>query len=166
MHLEKLLNILHYCFYAINVKLYFLFLKVTRLDRIFEIPFLKRRYKKLKQDPLKYLIYFETNKYSSDSIINSGGLLVGSIMIIMFSLSFTLKGVYELENNSLLGLFFIFLIPSFLICYFFVFKKDKYLEYFDEFEKWPRNIKRKNVLLSIGYVFGVTNFFFWSLFHS
>ena len=166
MHLEKLLNILHYCIYVINVKLYFLFLKVTLLDRIFEIPFFKRRLKKRKQDPLEYIIWYETNKHNGSSIINSAGLLAMSFSIIMFSMSLWLNEALNIGKNSLLVLFIIFSILSYLICEILVLKKDKYLTYFDEFEKWPRKTKRRNVLLSFGYLVGVNIFFFWSLLYS
>lgn len=164
--MEKLLNILHYSFYVIYVKLDFLFKKITRVDRIFEIPFLKRRYKKLNQDPLKVINELETNKHFGFSIINSGGLLIGSIGIIIFSVILILKGIFEINLPERDGLILIQLIPSYLICYCFVFRKDKYLTYFDEFEKWPKLKKRKIVLISAGFVVGVSVFFFWSLLHS
>jgi len=81
-------------------------------------------------------------------------------------MSLWLNEALNIEKNILLVLFIIFSILSYLICEILVFKKDKYLTYFDEFEKWPRKTKRRNVLLSFGYLVGVVIFFFWSLLYS
>lgn len=36
-----------------------------------------------------------------------------------------------------------------LICYVFVFKQDKYIKYFDKYEKWSRQEKRKYGWLTV-----------------
>ena len=170
MHLEKLLNILHYCFYLIDVKLHFLSNKINPFVHLGNIPFLKRRIKKQGIDnPKEYIIETVndvwTNKENGFSIWTSGGVLGGSFAVVLFSLILIAEEIYSFELPEKSIVILILVIPSYLVLEIFIWRKDKYLKYFDEFEKWSKKTKRRNVLLSFGYLIGVIIFFFWSLFY-
>jgi hypothetical protein len=58
----------------------------------------------------------------------------------------------------------ILLVPSLVINYYLLWKKDKYLLYFKEFDKEPKEVKRKWGWISFGVVIGIIGlliFSFW-----
>jgi len=52
---------------------------------------------------------------------------------------------------------------SAVICYFFVFKNDKYLGYFDKYEKWSQAEKRKYGWLTVAFVIIIFLLFYLGL---
>ena len=164
MQLEKLLNTLHYCFYLIDVKLHFLSHKINPFIHLDKIPLIKKRLKKQGYNSIAEVSNeVWTDKEVGFSIIKSGGVLGVSIYGILFSFMLIAEEIYDFDLPSKFTSLLIFGIPIYLVLEIFIWRKDKYLSYFEEFEKWPRKTKKRNVLLSFGYLVGVVFFFFWSL---
>jgi hypothetical protein len=55
------------------------------------------------------------------------------------------------------------LLPSYLLCYFLVFKNNKYLNYFEKYKSWSKVEKRRNDILSIAFITSVLIFWFGSM---
>jgi len=164
MKIERILNILHYCFYIIDVKLHFLSNKINPFVHLGKIPLVKRRLKKQGYNSITEVTNeLWINKEDGWSIITSGGVLGASIYGILFSFMQIAEEIYGFDLPTKFTSLLIFGIPIYIVLEIYIWRKDKYLTYFDEFEKWPRKTKRRNVLLSFGYLVGVVIFFFWSL---
>jgi len=56
-----------------------------------------------------------------------------------------------------------FLLLAVIPCYLYVFKKDRYLEYFKEYESWSKPEKMKYGWASFGYIISVFVLFLWSI---
>ena len=163
--MENSLNILHYCIYLVDCKLHFLSNKINPLLHLYKLPFFKRRFKKLGvENPIEAYNDVFADKYYGFNIMTSGGIIMAVIAIFFVSLYSILRN--ELYNDYILSInhYIFFSLISSLICYLLVFKKDKYLIYFEKYETWTRAEKRKYVLLSFGVIMGVIIFFFVSLF--
>jgi len=162
--MENSLNILHYCIYLVDCKSHFLSNKINPLLLLYKLPFAKRRFKKLGfEDPMEAYNSGFTDKNFGYSIMVSGGAMAGIVAIFLVSLYGILMN--KLYDDYILSLnhFILFALLAYLICYLLVFKKDKYLIYFEKYETWTRFEKRKYVLLSLGFIVGVIIIFFISL---
>lgn len=161
--MENYLNILHFCFYRAHYKLHIFANKINPFRLIPKIPFLKRRYEKLGVDVYKEIDKAVKNKEYGLSMTVVGGALLG---ILFFFFLATLNILLKLlsGNITLSAVHFIFCgILSVALSYFFVFKKDKYLSYFEQFEAWGKANKSKYGWLSFAFVLLVFCLFILSL---
>lgn len=159
--MEKVLNISNYSIFLILKKIDFFFTKVNPILLLFELPFIKKYHKKKGWNP-----YVERDKLWNDKIfgfnvITAGGISVGVSAIILIS-SFTLISKALNFHGFIEPIFYY--IPclgiSLLIDYIYVFKNDKYLDYFEKFKKWSVKEKRRNMVFSfLGIIFTIVYFF-------
>ncbi|MFA9192506.1 hypothetical protein AAGV28_14100 [Flavobacterium sp. FZUC8N2.13] len=141
--IEFYLNIVHFCYYKAHYKLHLLTNKVNPFRLLAEIPVVKKRLeKKGVKNIQKEIDTAFGNKKNGLSITVAGGFL----FVLLFFFFF---GVFSLIYKSFTAEylktshFVVFGVLSTVVCYAFVFKKDKYIKYFDKFEKWNKGEKRK-----------------------
>jgi hypothetical protein len=141
--IEFYLNIVHFCYYKAHYKLHLLTNKVNPFRLIAEIPIVKRRHKKMG------IINFQkkVDNIFGDKIFGlsttvAGGFLFALLFVFFFGVFGLLRKLFTEDVLETIH-FIIFGISSAILCYIFVFKKDKYIKYFDKFEKWDKEEKRK-----------------------
>jgi hypothetical protein len=146
-----------------DYKLHLLSNKINPFLLLFKLPFIKRQADKKGIDLIEVVNNTFGNKNFGLSTMISGGGIIGIVFLLLMSLS---KILIELLNFNI-GLnnyFFITLgLISIALCYYLVFQKDKYLDYFTEYEKWTRKEIKKYVWISFGFIIGVISLFFMSL---
>lgn len=91
------------------------------------------------------------------SMMLAGGLLWGGIAIFFFSLLIIFNVPVSISYIISCG------VLSGLISYSFVFRNDKYIEYFDKYEKWSNTEKRKYGWLTFASVIAVFFLFYLGL---
>jgi uncharacterized integral membrane protein len=108
------------------------------------------------------------NKVWTDKRFGFGIMISGGGLIIIFFLM--IFSVYQVSN----GLFnypisFSWRLPflicaglAYIICHFTVFKDDKYIPYFKQFEKWSKADKWKYGFLSFCFMVGAITLFIYS----
>lgn len=89
----------------------------------------------------------------------AGGLLWGGIAIFFFSLLI----VFNVFVYATMPYIIACAVLSGTICYFFVFKNDKYIQYFDKYEKWTKAEKRKYSWLTFASIVFVFLLFYLGL---
>lgn len=161
--MEKNLNILNYSIFLIFKKIDYFFTKVNPILLLFEIPFIKKYHKKKGWNP-----YFERDKLWNDkiygfNIIISGGISVAVTSIIFISSFGIISRVFNLYEYVPGYYFVLFGGIAMLIDYIYVFRNDKYLEYFEKFEKWTVKEKRKNIIFSFLAIIAAIAYFFVGL---
>jgi len=145
-----------------HYKLHLLSNKINPFRLIHKLPFQKRRYQQLGIDIDEEINKTFRNKEFGLSTMVSGGGVIGIVFILLMSLTKVLISLLKL-NVTLNEYFFITLgVISFALCYFLVFRKDNYLNYFNEYEKWTRKEMNKYILISFGFIIGVISLFFVS----
>ncbi len=150
--IENYLNVLHFCFYRADYKLHLFANKINPFLLIHKLPFQKRRYEELGIDIYKELDKAFGNKEYGISMTVAGGAMLG-ILFFFFLAALNILLKLLLGNITLSALHFIFCgILTVALSYFFVFKKDKYLSYFEQFEEWGKADKIKYGLLSFAFV--------------
>ncbi len=150
--IEFYLNVLHFCFYKSHYKLHLFVNKINPFNLIHKLPFQKRRYEKLGID-----IHEEINKAfggerAGISIMFAGGMLLGVIFLFFFSIINSLIQVFIGDTFLSMLHFLVFILLSVITSYFFVFKNDKYLTWFKQFEKWTSSDKRRYTWFSVFFV--------------
>jgi len=161
--IENYLNILHFCFYRFDYKLHLWSNKINPFHLIHKLPFQQRRYKELGVDPIKEINKVFGDKAYGFSMMTAGGALIGilffffltviNILLKLLSWNITLSAVH----------FILCAVLSVALSYFFVFKKDKYLKYFEQFEGWGKVDKSKYAWLTFAFVLLVFCLFILSL---
>lgn len=161
--LEFYLNVIHYCMYKLMNKLIifisslvvYITLKLN-FDRI-----LRRRGLDYIEQQNKAL-YPYINRYGLN-VAHAGGLLTGFFGMFFFGVFLI---IFELFV-SIGSLSATYLIPAALLAIFtvryFITKKDKYIKYFDEFEKWSRREKYKYGLIAFFSLFLLQFTFFFPM---
>ena len=150
--IENYLNVLHFCFYRAHYKLHLFANKINPFLLIHKLPFQKRRYEELGIDIYKELDKAFGNKEYGISMTVAGGAMLG-ILFFFFLAALNILLKLLSGNITLSALHFIFCgILTVALSYFFVFKKDKYLSYFEQFEEWGKADKIKYGLLSFAFV--------------
>ncbi|WP_184550704.1 hypothetical protein [Mucilaginibacter sp. FT3.2] len=147
--LENVLNILHYCIYRAHYKFHLLFNKVNPGNLIQKIPIFKRRYEELGINVQNEIDKAFGDKKSGISVTVAGGLLGSIVFLLLFDISILLKKILKIDTFLSVEYLFALGLIAITISYLFVFKKDKYLVYFNKFEGWTRSEKRKYGWLSL-----------------
>lgn len=156
--MENYLNILHFCFYKAHYKSHLYANKINPFRVLVETSFIKKRLEK------KGIMNIENeinkafgNKNFGLSTTVAGGILWGAIAIFFFSLLIVFNVRISMPYIIACG------VLSGIISYFFVFRNDKYLEYFDRYEKWSKAEKRKYSWLTFGSLLAIFLLFYFGL---
>ena len=161
--MKNILNIFHYSIYLMHYKLHLLSNRINPFRLIHKLPFQKRRNQELGINIDEEINKaFQNREYGLSTLVSGGGI-IGIVFLLLMSLALTVVKLLNL-NIELNDFFFIgFGLISFILCYYLVFRKDIYLEYFSEYEKWNRQEMKKYVWISFGFIIGVIALFFTSL---
>ena len=162
--MEKLFNIIHYCYYLIDSKIHLLSNYINPFRLLYKIPYLKRRDERLGVSRDEVLNNAFSNKEFGISIIVSGGVLIAFVFLLLFSILNYSISLLNIDFILTKPIFVSIGIISFLLCYVFVFRKDKYLKYFKEFNMWAKAKKRRNIIISVAITIMIIILFFLSLF--
>lgn len=145
--IELYLNIVHFCYYKAHYKLHLFSNKINPFALIHKLPFQKRRYEKLGIDIQKEIDTAFGDKIFGLSTTVAGGFLFVLVFFFLFGVFGLIRKLFTTEYLETIH-FIIFGLLSAVVCYTFVFKKDKYIKYFDKFEKWGKEEKRKYSLVT------------------
>ncbi|CAM3499391.1 hypothetical protein AEQU2_02766 [Aequorivita lipolytica] len=161
--MENIINIFHYCIYLIDCKLHFLSNKINPFLLLYKIPYFKR---KAKENGESFLdVYNDTyiNKEFGLSLFFSAGITGGVIFILMIGLFKLTTYIFRFEILLNSVIYILFGVITYLLCYFLIFIKDKYLVYFKKYENWSHSERRKYIVYSILFTIISICFFFVSL---
>ena len=161
--IENHLNILHFCFYRLHYNLHLFANKINPFHLIHKLPFQKKKYEELGIDIHKEINKAFVNKEYGLSMTVAGGALIG---ILFFFFHAVLNILLKLLSGSItlsVVHFILCAVLSVALSYFFVFKKDKYLRYFEQFEGWGKVDKSKYGWLTFAFVLLVLCLFILSL---
>ena len=160
--MENYLNILHFCIYKAHYKSHLFFNKLNPFRLIHKLPFQRKRYEELGIDVDQELNKAFGNKEGGLSIMVSGGVIIGIVFLLILALVILLKRLLKIELTLEIRHFVFITIISIIPCYFWVFKKDKYLAYFKKYEKWSMAESIKYGGFSLTFILLVILFFFSS----
>jgi hypothetical protein len=164
-------NMVHYCIYLFFTNLFTWMNYLNPLYYISRMSSVKKVYSKRGIDDIQELTKSVVNnpKIGINSI-HAGGLMGGLIGLLLFGIfdcsqiffSVSLDNlIFENQTNDLLFII-ILVISSLLFNYFILFKGNKYLEYFKEFDEMDASEKTKYYWMSFFVVLLIVSFFIFS----
>jgi len=163
--MERFWNIVHYFVYRADYKLHLLFTKINPFTLIHKLPFQKRLYERKGIDIRNEINEAFKRPDIGLSSIRAGGFMNILVFLICFGLVNFLCGLSQVSIRLRLYHFVIFIIASLVVNYFLLFKQDKYLDYFKEFEKMSHTEKKKWAWISLGAIIGIILFLIGSFFY-
>lgn len=152
--IETWLNIIHYCLYRADSRRHLLSNKLNPFVLIGRVPAVKRKFEEQGTTHLDVVNKIWTDKRYGFSIMISGGGLVISLSLIVLAVFDILNSLLKHPVAFSWQPFVICMVLAFAICHFTVFREDKYLKYFKQFDKWTRQEKWKYGLLSFAFIVG------------
>jgi hypothetical protein len=118
---------------------------------------------------IHYSVYkFLKNQSFTRPSIHAGGLMIGLTGFLLFGLfdysqiffSISLDDlVFRNDNNAVIFLLFFIAAPSLIFNYFTLFKANKYLQYFTEFDGLDKNELKKYYWMSSILILLMASFF-------
>ena len=153
--MENSLNILHFCIYKFHYNLHLGFNKVNPFMLIHKLPFQKRRYEKLGIDIIGNINQAFGDRRFGLSIMVSGGTILGILFILILAVANIVIKTMNLDLTLSIGHFLMFVLLSSATCYSFVFKREKYLYYFELYERWTKTEKMKYGWSSFMFIMAV-----------
>ncbi len=161
--IENYLNILHFCFYKLHYKLHLFANKINPFHLIHKLSFQKRKYEELGIDIHNEIDKAFVNKEYGLSMTVAGGALIGILFFLFFAaLNVLLKLLAENITQSAAPFIFCGVL-SIVLSYFFVFKKDKYLKYFEMYEECGKAERSKSGWFTFAFVLLVFCLFILSI---
>ncbi|MBS1667827.1 MAG: hypothetical protein JST58_10665 [Bacteroidetes bacterium] len=150
--IEFVWNVVHYFVWKLDYKAHLFFNKINPFMLLHKLPFQKKMYERrginINEDINRS---FKDPKYGLSSVRAGGFMFILSLVI-----SFTLFCfIQSIKNSGYLSSVFFIVIAVVLgvLNYFILLYKDKYLEYFKEFEIKPKVWKKKWGMVSLTIVF-------------
>lgn len=161
--MENYLNILHYFVYRLDYKIHLLSNKLNPILLLYKLPFFKRKFKEKGINNIEN----EVNKAFGDkegglSIMVSGGVIIGVIFFLILSLVILTKRLLSIDFTLEISHFIFIAVLAIIPCYFWVFKKDKYLAYFKKYENWSKSERIKYGWICSAFILFVILLFFGS----
>lgn len=154
-------NLIHYNMYVFYQKAHLMFNLINPFRRLYNIRYIKEYMSRRGVKDLNKLI---DNAYSNPRTgisILWAGIFMGGILIIVEYSFFNLIQIFigkslvqYIWNNSLNKILFaiLLLIPAGLVNYFIIFRKNRYIEYFNEFKNIPRGQSIKNGWICFAFI--------------
>ena len=148
--MERFWNILHYFVYKADYRRHLLFNKINPILFFYRLSFAKKHFAKKGINPVTELNKSYRRPDIGLSSIWAGGFMYINVFLICFGVVNLYSGIIQEELNLKLYHFVVLIVISFVVNYLLLFKHDKYLSYFKEFEKMKRADKKRWAWMSLG----------------
>ncbi|MDN4013389.1 hypothetical protein QX233_13010 [Chryseobacterium gambrini] len=168
--MERVWNYIHYTIFNFYIRVYKLLSYIDPFRLIYKIPAIRKFYAKGGIEDMNQFtdeVIFN-NKVSGLHSIWAGVQMGGLIILIeygIFNIFQAILGksliqyVWEPGNSYKWIFIIVLLVLPWIINEKLLFKNDKYLKYFDEFDIETKKVKRKWAWISFGIIIGILTFF-------
>jgi hypothetical protein len=136
--------------------------KVNPFLLLGKIPAVKKKFEEQGTTLLDTGNMLWTDKRFGFGITYSGGGLAIMVSLIIWSIFLFFNSILINPIKTVKEPFLICTALAYIICHYTVFKNDKYIPYFKQFEKWSKQEKLKYGLLSFSFIVGTITLFIYS----
>jgi len=164
--MERFWNLIYYFAYKGDYKLHLLFNKFNPIVLLYKLNFSKRRLAKMGvNNPVEELNKSFKKEDTGISSFRAGGLMILLVVLFCFGIVNIYLGIQKILIFNV-NVFLIALPITLLFNYILLFRKNKYLSYFKEFDKMEKVDKKKLALLSLivilfFFIFSIGSLLFW-----
>lgn len=162
-HLEFFLNLLLFNIHKLDVQIHYISNKINIFLLLSKVPFIQRKF-----DETGSTLHETVNKLWIDrrygfGIMISSAALAFLLFLFLFSAYLLVNGISSGAANVNWRIpFFTSVVLSFCICYYCVFKGEKYLRYFKQFDNWSKREEWKYGLMSAFFLISVVSLLYFS----
>jgi len=151
----KFWNLIYYFTYIGDYKLHLWFNKINPILLLYKLGSSKKRFAKMGiDDPVKHLNKSFKKLNGGISSFRAGGLMILLSVLFCFGIGFIYIGLFRIRYFN--GNIFILVFPiALFLNYFLIFRQNKYLRYFKEFDKMDAPAKKKWSLISLITILGI-----------
>lgn len=152
---------MYYCFYKFDSNFHLLFNYINPFRLLIYTPFMKKRCKSVNVDLQKEIDYaFSRN--GGISLYRAGFFLFMFTMAFSVSISHFVEGLIFFQLKDYFLFYIIVGAISYLFNYNLIHKKNKYIPYFNMFEKYNKSKKIKLALLCIAVLVCISLLLYYS----
>ena len=148
----KLWSMIHWVVYKCDYRLRIASLKINPIVYIYRLPFFKEHFRKMGIDPIEEVNKAFIRPDVGLSSIVAGGVMYSLFFMICFGFVNLYSAIKQIELNLQLHHFIVLGSPSLIVNHYLLFKHDKYLAYFTEFEKMEKAEKMRWAWICLGVV--------------
>jgi len=152
----------HYFIYLADYKFHLLFRKINPVTLIHKLPFQKKMYEKRGINIGNEINEAFKNQHFGISTIRAGGFIGLLLFFLLLGLTMILCGLINSKYSLKSYHFYLIGVISWIVNYYILFKKRKYLKYFKEFDKMQKKEKIKWALYSFLTILCIIVFFILS----
>ncbi|MFA5971549.1 MAG: hypothetical protein WC780_04275 [Lentimicrobiaceae bacterium] len=150
--MERFWNLIYYFAYKGDYKLHLLFNKINPALLLYKLNLSKRRFAKIGVDnPVEELNKSFEKSDTGISSFRAGGLMILLIVLFCFGIGFIYIGLLRISYFNA-NIFILVLPITLLFNYFLLFRHNKYLSYFRDFEKMEKADKKLWAWISLGVI--------------
>lgn len=132
-NIEYYINVIHFCLYKAHFKLHTILTRINPINLIHKVPFQKRKYEELGIDISKEIDKSFSDKNFGISLMFSGGILIALFFFFFISILNIITKLFNQDGVTKMH-FLLSVIIALFFFNFLVYRQDKYLIYFEEFE--------------------------------
>ncbi len=127
------------------------------------LPCVKKKFERKGQNIYEEFNKVFTDKVTGDIIARALGIIAGVIFGILIGSVFLINRFFKFYDYVPMSYYIICGCIAIGIGYVSMLRNDKYLVYFEHYEKWPKKRKRKYIILSFFTVLATIAYFFLSM---
>ena len=166
--MEKFWNLIYYFAYIGDYKLHLLFNKINPVLFFYKLPYAKKHFKIMDVNPVNDLNKAFLRPDIGISSIRAGGLMMILVFLICLGIGNFYIGINRIRFNIHILPFIVAVAFTLIFNYLLLFRQNKYLNYFKDFDKIKDPIRKRYAWLSFGIIlcillFSVGSFIF--MFH-
>lgn len=160
--MERFWNLIHYFVYKAHYKSHLIFNKINPVFYFYNLPFAKRHFEKKGINPVNEVNKaFKRVDFGLSSLF-AGGFMNTLVLVIFLGLLNIYSGLVQQKLNLNLFDYILTIGISLIINYHLLFKHDKYIAYFKEFDKMEIDKKRKCFWTGLLVLLGILLYFIGS----
>jgi hypothetical protein len=153
--IEYYINVIHFCLYKAHYKFHLTANKVNPFRLLTKSSFIKNRLqKKGIIDIQKGIDKSFSDKYLGISVMFSGGILIALLLFFFISILNMIIKIFNQDGVTKIHFLFSVLV-TLLVFYFLIYRQDKYLIYFEEFELLSKIKKQLYCFFSFGVILSI-----------
>lgn len=156
--MERFWNIVYYFIHRADYRIHMFSNNINPILWLYRLPFARKHFEKKGVDPDEELNMIWTSPKFGLGITIAGGFMVFFVVLFFFGVVNIFKLVSNIDFVLTTYHFLILLLLAYIVNHFLLFKKDKYLQYFKDFDNMPQKERIRWIWITLGVILCIITF--------